>query len=857
MQIVRFDADVLRDASVSFDARLPSDIGSTDTGFVNSDAGNHSDAMTPTSDPICGDGRKDPTEACDDGNTQDGDGCRSDCSGVCSVASGTVAYTVQDDFNRADSPLLGTTSGPSYPWIKSHTATSSYAMIQDQRLSMHYFREQSQPSQAVALSGFFEDDMIIDMTLDPDDRFFRQVGLSYRLQSVPGFGYGNGATSGYHLNINEDGLSLKVGRREIGARAMAIDVASHDYRVVANGNTHCVYYDGNLVIEANDDTYKQGYVGFYGSYAIMSIDDFGVQAIDAGNTAATLFDVYDDFERVDSPQLQTTPIGGYQWRESGDPASEHLAISRGHLALRRTTNGQTQAIQTARIDGFSSKDFEFTFQAQRSSTDPTALGDFGVSYRVSNIAGPIDADGYHLRVSDNTLNLYAGAIAIAQAPWPLASTGRHHFRIVVVGRSHKVFVDGALAVKAFDGRFPLAGHLGVFGENAAIDFDEVSVTHIDTPPVVYPAKPGEDAASAQFPIGYYSVSRARIPEVLAQGFNVVHTYGFEEDWYAAAGRMSIPAMAPVGTYRPNDQNPVPNSSEAPTRQQIERMSSYAHLHCWDYPEELRYWRANEILELQNLRNWTRAYDSTQAPTFMYQPNHRTAEALAETVPYVDIIAAGGYVGLSGQSRPWIRYRVESLIEAIQMAGYSVGDDYTNNERIPMLVAGIFSGNATNAKEAYHDVYCGIAHGAKGVLVYSHFHGLRDDSGDGLAGFAKAARELTTGLNPLGPAILRGTPHNGATVSISSGLARTDPFTPAGLMNPITYPSVAIFVRDMQGKRTMIAVNSREDAVTARFDGLGNANLVRVRFEGRNLPMTAGSFSDDFEGLGVHIYEWDL
>ena len=56
---------------------------------------------------------------------------------------------------------------------------------------------------------------------------------------------------------------------------------------------------------------------------------------------------------------------------------------------------------------------------------------------------------------------------------------------------------------------------------------------------------------------------------------------------------------------------------------------------------------------------------------------------------------------------------------------------------------------------------------------------------------------------------------------------------------------------------MIAVNSREDTVTARFDGLGSANAVHVRFEDRKLALTAGSFSDTFAPLAVHIYEWDL
>ena len=93
--------------------------------------------------------------------------------------------------------------------------------------------------------------------------------------------------------------------------------------------------------------------------------------------------------------------------------------------------------------------------------------------------------------------------------------------------------------------------------------------------------------------------------------------------------------------------------------------------------------------------------------------------------------------------------------------------------------------------------------------------------------------------------------------ITSGMTMTDAFTPAGLSTPITYPSVAIFVRDMQGKRTMIAVNSREVPVTARFEGLGSANGVKVRFEDRNLVMTGGSFSDTFAPLAVHIYKWVL
>ncbi len=81
---------------VSSSLTCPSNITNTSTAFVENDSNlsNNVDSVTtqvtcPVDSPVCGNGSKEGTEACDDGNTANSDGC----SSVCAIESGYTCNT--------------------------------------------------------------------------------------------------------------------------------------------------------------------------------------------------------------------------------------------------------------------------------------------------------------------------------------------------------------------------------------------------------------------------------------------------------------------------------------------------------------------------------------------------------------------------------------------------------------------------------------------------------------------------------------------------------------------------------------------------------------------------------------------
>ena len=356
----------------------------------------------------------------------------------------------------------------------------------------------------------------------------------------------------------------------------------------------------------------------------------------------------------------------------------------------------------------------------------------------------------------------------------------------------------------------------------------------------------------RFPLGLYSIdTQQQMQAERHSGWLIAHTYNNQEAHQAAVRHAG-------GWY---GLAHLDARSETQTSTAIARLAARGPVAWWDFPEEMRYWEPAELETVKRLAAWTRAHDPQRRPNFMYIPSNYTAEDIVEYVPHLDVIGAGAYADFYSQPRAWVRWRVESEIEAIKAAGAKVGPDYLHGEKTPIGIVGCFhyadenpTSPITTAAAARHDFYSCLAAGARGILVFSYFH--RADAPELQAAYdayAKAAAELADPKG-IGQALLFGQALPLA-FSIASGPPRTPKFQPAEDASvQIDYPSLNVTARTLAGGTVVLAVNSSEQPITATIIGLpSTATSARLPFEARAVPVADGAIVDTFAALGVHVY----
>jgi hypothetical protein len=358
-----------------------------------------------------------------------------------------------------------------------------------------------------------------------------------------------------------------------------------------------------------------------------------------------------------------------------------------------------------------------------------------------------------------------------------------------------------------------------------------------------------------FPIGQYAVeTTADIQRLAADGFNLVHTYGFStepgttpDDYLQAAQDAGVKVMFSIG-----DGAYIP----AATAETIQHFSQYESLGWWyNSPEEIYYWEPAQFDPFKQRTAIIRANDPLDRPIFTYLQNGYTAQGLSNYTPYLDGIGAGAYANYVEKPRPWVRWAIEQEVQAIEMNGNPA-------DQFPIGVLLMFpwpDGPTMTGADAYHDTYLSIVSGAKAIMVYGDYYRNAVDPGI-YQSYKKAAQELN-GSTRLGEAFLFGTPFQGALrANITSGPLKSQQFTDVLLDetqgNVIQYDSISQRVMAYNDHIYLSAVNSAQAAVGATFPGVrannGNDD-VDVLFESRTTTINNGAFSDGFSAIGVHNY----
>jgi hypothetical protein len=214
---------------------------------------------------------------------------------------------------------------------------------------------------------------------------------------------------------------------------------------------------------------------------------------------------------------------------------------------------------------------------------------------------------------------------------------------------------------------------------------------------------------------------------LTNGFSVAGpVYGQQMPYLERCFSNGWPAIAHIGPpVSFSDKNPDRyRLDEATLRRQIADQVGALAVHkeivWWALtPEELRPWKTDEMTYLRVVCEEIRKNDPLRRPIYHYNPNHRNAATLGPIAEQVDVVGKGCYVNFVGRKRDraWVRWSVEQEIEAIQTGERS--------NAVALLVPELCQDPEPEEDPEIrgwvrHDIYLGLACGAKGVLIWSLF-----------------------------------------------------------------------------------------------------------------------------------------
>jgi hypothetical protein len=231
-----------------------------------------------------------------------------------------------------------------------------------------------------------------------------------------------------------------------------------------------------------------------------------------------------------------------------------------------------------------------------------------------------------------------------------------------------------------------------------------------------------------------------------------------------------------------------------------------------HPEELRWWRKNEIKYLEEAYNAICKTDPHKRPVWTYFPGHYTSNSLIKLLPYQDIAGKGTYTNYSGmeEQRIWVKWSIEQELEAVKK--------YPQKNIIPILVPEMFRNPKYPEKirdYVRHDVYLGLVSGAKGIVVYSLTKRKKFEyHQEYLDAYCEVAMELMK-RQKLNRYFLFGKSKNDIKM-VTSGPESIE--LELKNRNKQTYKSVNFANIALGSKRLLIAVNSTSKNIDVKFSG---------------------------------------
>ncbi|HPM83204.1 MAG TPA: hypothetical protein PLF81_21025 [Candidatus Anammoximicrobium sp.] len=353
-----------------------------------------------------------------------------------------------------------------------------------------------------------------------------------------------------------------------------------------------------------------------------------------------------------------------------------------------------------------------------------------------------------------------------------------------------------------------------------------------------------------FPVGFYGLNLGRDrPE----GLTLIGPYGREQNVDAAKKyglKCTYTISLPMEFHSSEPLVLSRDEIRQRIREQVEAVAGCAEIAWWYLaPEELRYWRKNEIAYLEVAADAIRQADPQKRPVWMYDPGHRDAAGLAHTVKHLDICGKGMYTNYSGQreNRVWVRWTIEQEIKAIEQAIRSaipiaVPEMFQQppEERLPMI-----------RRWVRHDVYLSLMTGAKGIMVFSGWRRPKFAAFDRYyEAYAECIQELNGPLQ-LGQIFLFGERRNDIRVRVVRGPSHVT----TAHKEPVEFPSVAVLDVALGKHRYLFLANSSNESVRIEVQGLPTAAIAARNLFGAGDPqiVQTGQWEPDLEPLEVKAF----
>ena len=337
-----------------------------------------------------------------------------------------------------------------------------------------------------------------------------------------------------------------------------------------------------------------------------------------------------------------------------------------------------------------------------------------------------------------------------------------------------------------------------------------------------------------FPIGIFSANPPTVlKELKDAGFNIVHTYEFDQDYLrkylAQAEKVGIKTLVYPGTRFREDKF----YSLEKLAKSVEELKESAAIAAWQLQDE------------PELNNDTPDDMKAMLETLHQKdPIHSAAiiinnvDHLQEFAPFTDVMMVDPYP-IPGHPLTIVSDRIELARSAVkdQKPVWAILQAYGyQNQK--------YKGWGRDREPTFSEercmTYLSVVHGAKGIFYYTYLGSqyyieLSPEHWKGIKQLAGELSELT-------PVLLAPVSTEKIQLNVADNLKDSN-----------GAPAIHYLLKEKDGRHYLFAVNVLDGPVTATFTDVPAKESVQLMFEKRDIPVEKKSFTDFFKPYAVRIY----